>query len=571
MSRPGSAGDSSSTVEKTSTVASKKRDSNWWWRWDDEPESLPKSINNPVSIESTGKRTRFQRKRFPEPVPYSGETEEDARIRGLNDGSYPSRHESKKRKVQELAIEVGFFRQKKPPVVALVVSDNVCFKVPIAAPPCPRSPRRKTSNDAPSCSTHGTHSPIVPTMVQHEKKEASEGNWLLMRQIELLDDHRSRKTTNLEREIIRLRDKNFELCRNLDWYRSLYEERQHGSSRMDVVRKLNQELENRNIEIEERIQQNAIFKDQIDSAEVVRRIFKNLETGDDVVPRLSLGVAQLETEICQAAHLISQCRSAKQLANVSKQPKRYRGLSDMVSSTLKSMQLLSSCSEPAFCALLFSFVRDRVFYSDCWATLQLEGFMLGGYRTLIQQVAPEGTMEGFHRAAVDLMLKENHPFRDVWVRSHVENVQREALTFFSPLLNPSKLERLRGDVERTLKRVFTNAFQLRAQLVPPKGQRYELIQFRPGTLFNPEYMSPQTTINNHVSPVEAKGQKVKICVHGCLVSHEIEEEPSEGEALKTITQSFIYSGQEDGLACNSMKGVLKSEKSVVILDDNIQL
>lgn len=279
----------------------------------------------------------------------------------------------------------------------------------MATPPCPRSPRRETSNETPSCSTDGTYSPIVPTMVEDEKKEASEGNWLLMRQIELLDGHHGHKTTNLEREIIRLRDKNFELCRNLDWYRNLYEERQDGSSHIDVVTRLNKELENRNIEIEERIQQNAIFKDQIDSAEVVKRIFKNLETGDDVVPRLSLGVAQLETEIRQAASFISQCLSTKQLAKVSKQPKRYRGLSDMIGSTLKRMQLLSSCSEPAFCALLFSFVRDRVFYSDCWATLQLEGFMLGGYRTLIQQV---GMFQLPFRFKIDHSLTSKSARRD---------------------------------------------------------------------------------------------------------------------------------------------------------------
>lgn len=178
-------------------------------------------------------------------------------------------------------------------------------------------------------------------------------------------------------------------------------------------------------------------------------------------------------------------------------------------------------------------------------------------------------MEGFHRAAIDLMLKDDHPFREIWVRSHVENVQREALTFFSPLLNPLEIERLRRDIERTLNRVFTNAFYLRARLVPPKGKRYELIQFRPGAPFNPEYMSAQATNNNHVTPAGAKGQRVKMCVHGCLVSHEIEEEPFEGEALKTITQSFISSSQKDGSACKSVKGVLKSYKSVVVLDDNI--
>lgn len=155
-------------------------------------------------------------------------------------------------------------------------------------------------------------------------------------------------------------------------------------------------------------------------------------------------------------------------------------------------------------------------------------------------------MEALNRAAIDLMLKEDHPFREIWIRSHMENVQRETLAFFSPILNPSKLERIQIDVDRTLTRALTNAFHLRARLIPPKGQRYELVQFRPGTVFNPEYMSPLPAKHNHNNPTIGTDPRVKTCVHGCLVSHRAKEEPVESESLKALTQPFV-SSSEGGL------------------------
>lgn len=219
-----------------------------------------------------------------------------------------------------------------------------------------------------------------------EHKESGQENTLLMRQIELLDDQHSRKIINLEKEIILLRNSNFELCRHLDWYRRLDEESQDRSIDVDRVKKLSKQLEKRNIENEERINQISTLRNQINSAEAVKMIFKGLETGNDVEPALCLRITKLETEIRQVASLLSQCLSPSQLTRFCKQPKRTNDLSEMVRSTVGKMKTLSSSPEAAFRAMLFGFVRDRVFYSERWAALNLEGFMFRGHQALIQQM-----------------------------------------------------------------------------------------------------------------------------------------------------------------------------------------
>lgn len=165
------------------------------------------------------------------------------------------------------------------------------------------------------------------------------------------------------------------------------------------------------------------------------------------------------------------------------------------------------------------------------------------------------------------MLEESHPFRDCWVQLQAEEAQGELLKIFSPLLETSKFESFGKDIQNALNRVFTKAFHFRARCVPPRGTRYELIQIRAGDIFEPRYMKAQRPDGSIVSVPSGETHRVKVCVHGCLVSHEFEERSLNGESADTITQSFVLAKQSDRVTNNVARGVLKSGKAVVILED----
>jgi hypothetical protein len=168
------------------------------------------------------------------------------------------------------------------------------------------------------------------------------------------------------------------------------------------------------------------------------------------------------------------------------------------------------------------------------------------------------------------MLEENHPFRDCWVQSQVEEVQCELLRLLSPLIESSRMEIFDKDIRSALNRVFTRAFHFRARCVPPRGTRYELIQIKAGDIFDPQYMEAQRPDGCIQSVFSGKEHRVKICVHGCLVSHVIADEPFGGETCRSISQPF-GSAYEGGRSTEKkLRGVLKSGKAIVVLEDDTQ-
>lgn len=169
------------------------------------------------------------------------------------------------------------------------------------------------------------------------------------------------------------------------------------------------------------------------------------------------------------------------------------------------------------------------------------------------------------------MLEENNPFRDCWVQSQVEEVQFEFLRLLSPLIETSKMKTFDKDIRAALNRVFTGAFHFRARCVPPRGSRYELMQVKAGDIFDPEYMEAQRP-DGRIQPVPSgKVRRVKVCIHGCLVSHVIEDESFDGGSCSTISQSFVSVYERDQAIEKKLGGVLKSGKAIVILEDDTQL
>lgn len=210
---------------------------------------------------------------------------------------------------------------------------------------------------------------------------------LLKREIDLLGLHHNRKTSTLEQDRRYLQEENFALCRKLDWYKTQHEAKASGSCTSDEVEALSAELERRNIEIEEKIKQNSSLEQQLNTAEGLSAVLRDSQDEKNVSVIFSEDLAQLETAMSQAALLLVQCLSDKQLSNVQKAPRKSPELYAMIRSSLGKMSILASHPKLAFSALLFRFIRDRVFYSDCWTALQLEGHMLRGYQAVIQRIS----------------------------------------------------------------------------------------------------------------------------------------------------------------------------------------
>jgi Uncharacterized conserved protein len=209
----------------------------------------------------------------------------------------------------------------------------------------------------------------------------------LKREIDLLGMHHTTKTSTLEQEIRYLQEENFSLSRNLHWYKTRYDAKGRGSFALDEIEGLNAELERRNIEIEEKIQQNSSLEEQLNTAEGMSAVLRDSQAGNQVSMRFSKDLTRLETAISQAALLLFQCLSDQQLLNLREKPRKNPELRALIKSSLGKISVLFSDSKFALSALVFGFIRERVFYSSCWATLQVEGYMLRGYQAAIKRVS----------------------------------------------------------------------------------------------------------------------------------------------------------------------------------------
>jgi DNA repair exonuclease SbcCD ATPase subunit len=210
---------------------------------------------------------------------------------------------------------------------------------------------------------------------------------LLKREIEFLGIHHNRRTSSLEQDIKYLQEENFALCRKLDWYQTQHQANISGSCTSDEVKELSAELERRNTEIEEKIRQVSSLEEQLNTAEGLSAVLKDSQSANNVSAIFSKELAQLESTMSQAALLLAQCISDKQVSNIRKSPRRCPELDAIIRSSLGKMNILASHPKIAFSALLFGFTRERVFYSSCWTALQLEGYMLRGYQAVIQRIS----------------------------------------------------------------------------------------------------------------------------------------------------------------------------------------
>ncbi|OOQ87552.1 hypothetical protein PEBR_15545 [Penicillium brasilianum] len=528
----------------TAAAPSECKEPDRWWRWGSESPKKSICSDHSESFILTQKRNRKQRRRFPELELYTGETDRDARKRMRL--PYPDNDISKEKAFSGLKSEI--LGTSSPRGESFKTSDEMSE----------RMTRLKRGKDLPAV-PFGTGDAVVSGAKTEREIQ------FLKREIDLLGLKHERITLSMEQDMIYLQEENFALCRKLDWYKTQHEAKANGSCTSDDVEGLHAELERRNREIEEKIRQNSSLEEQLNTAEGLSAALRDSQDGQNLSTIFSRDLAQLETATSQAALLLVQCLSSEQISAAKRATRKSPELDAMIRSSLGEMDILTSHPRLAFSALLFGFTRERVFYSDCWTAFQLEGYMLRGYQAVIHRTTPRGTLESLHRAAFELMLEENHPFRDCWVESHVEEVQGELLRLLSPLIESSKLELYDMDIRTALKQLFTRAFHFRARCVPPRGTHYELIQVKAGDMFDPRYMEAQRPDGTIQSIPSGKAYRVKVCVHGCLVSHTFEE-PFDGKSCSKISEPFMSLYDES--MGKKLGGVLRSRKAIVILEDD---
>lgn len=161
------------------------------------------------------------------------------------------------------------------------------------------------------------------------------------------------------------------------------------------------------------------------------------------------------------------------------------------------------------------------------------------------------------------MLGKNHQFRACWVQSHASALQTDMMNSLKYLIDTEELKNLGSNLENSLNRLFCHALEFRASCIPPPGTRYEILQFRKGDDFDPRYMEAQEFDGTPVYCPSSKltGRKVDICIHGCLVSHEVNDALVNIKTSPTLSEPFV---KRDHDRRTSMK--LKSGRAVVILE-----
>ncbi|KAL4864780.1 hypothetical protein BDV12DRAFT_7609 [Aspergillus spectabilis] len=232
-------------------------------------------------------------------------------------------------------------------------------------------------------------------------------------------------------------------------------------------------------------------------------------------------------------------------------------LTKLISSTLASTDLLSSDSVSAFRALVFGFIRDSVFLDTAiWRDLHFDGTMLRQYQQIVERSISPSALERYHRAAVQLTLAQSAEFKEIFIPGYTEQLQFELLRLIAPFIRISNVDR---HVKRQLHTLLGHALNLRAKCYPHKGTRYQLVQFAPGHVYDPLYMRAENNLGVTVPvPKDGHVRRIKVCVHGLIKAHSMQETSSGVDLIHDLSQPFLLQSEAGG--------ELVSDKAVVILE-----
>jgi hypothetical protein len=177
-------------------------------------------------------------------------------------------------------------------------------------------------------------------------------------------------------------------------------------------------------------------------------------------------------------------------------------------------------------------------------------------------LAPDGYLELFHKTAFDEILHDTD-FKEYVLKPHRQDMREELMFFLSPLIDPARLNEEIKAIESQADTLIEYAFSLRALCIPESGERFEITHYKPGDLFDPETMRPESVDGQEIHVPEAHDTvyHVKVCVHGSMRKYLVEENAKGVDSLKIIGQPFLdYSKGYDS------RGSLVSEKACVVLD-----
>lgn len=116
-----------------------------------------------------------------------------------------------------------------------------------------------------------------------------------------------------------------------------------------------------------------------------------------------------------------------------------------------------------------------------------------------------------------------------------------------------------GRLKRQIRTLFSHALNLRASCYPHSGTRYQLVQFRPGHLYDPQIMRAEDESRAAVRvPADGRQRRIKACMHGLTKAYSVQEKAAGLSLIQELSQPFLLESDTEGQ--------IISDKAAVILE-----
>lgn len=216
----------------------------------------------------------------------------------------------------------------------------------------------------------------------------SKQNSLLKREVELLAINYEKKAHRRKGDIARLQQANLAMCQQLDLHNRLNSNQQGDPlGLVDQVAALKKELEDRETEIEQHLKQISYVEERLYSEKGLNSILKNLQTNYTSSTELSDGLSLLEAMTSRTAALFTQVMSEKSVTRYRKIPTKFPELNRLFSIGFgKIPRPLFRDSKRLLSTLLFCFIQEEIFHSECWKQLQFDGYMVKSYQEFLRNI-----------------------------------------------------------------------------------------------------------------------------------------------------------------------------------------
>lgn len=172
----------------------------------------------------------------------------------------------------------------------------------------------------------------------------------------------------------------------------------------------------------------------------------------------------------------------------------------------------------------------------------------------------------FHKAALLYMLDHDPDFEACFLGAQTKELQIYTMKLLDPFLDSAKLTPNEKDLLREMGHLYSETFSFRARCFAPDGIRYEVIHFEPGESFDSVTMEVQDALQEQIQDQERdKKLLIRLCVHGTVVAHKIQETETEGlHKLKLLSQPFLQPSESRAHSGRTV-GEVVSDKAIVML------